>query len=97
MNNKIAKIKVTSICNKGLINKSDLKFLNIKNFNNLMIVAHPDDETLWGGKNLIKDDFFVVCLTNGYNKPYCIFLRSESISGEIKAAKQQEVRHEQEL
>ena len=32
-----------------------------------MIVAHPDDETLWGGANLYKDEYFVVCLTNGYN------------------------------
>ena len=32
-----------------------------------MIVAHPDDETLWGGANLYKDSYFVVCLTNGYN------------------------------
>ena len=69
LHNKIAEIKVTSICNKGLINKSALKILNIEKYNNLMIVAHPDDETLWGGANLIKDDYFVVCLTNGYNKP----------------------------
>ena len=32
-----------------------------------MIVAHPDDEALWGGLNLFKDRYFVVCLTNGYN------------------------------
>ena len=32
-----------------------------------MIVAHPDDEILWGGANLFNEDYFVVCLTNGYN------------------------------
>ena len=32
-----------------------------------MIVSHPDDETLWGGANLYKDQYFVVCLTNGFN------------------------------
>lgn len=32
---------------------------------NLMIVAHPDDETLWGGANLIQDDYYVVCVTCG--------------------------------
>ena len=32
-----------------------------------MIVAHPDDETLWGGANLLKERYFVVCLTNGYD------------------------------
>lgn len=33
----------------------------------LMIVAHPDDETLWGGLHLIEGDYFVVCITNGNN------------------------------
>ena len=46
LHNKIAEIKVTSICNNGLINKSTLKILNIEKYN-----------------------YFVVCLTNGYNKP----------------------------
>ena len=33
-----------------------------------MIVAHPDDETIWGGMHLIKDKYLVICLTNGDNK-----------------------------
>ena len=33
LHNKIAEIKVTSICNKGLINKSALKILNIEKYN----------------------------------------------------------------
>ena len=33
----------------------------------LMIVAHPDDETLWGGMHLLDGEYFVVCITNGNN------------------------------
>lgn len=32
-----------------------------------MIVAHPDDETIWGGNHLLKGHYLVVCLTNGNN------------------------------
>ena len=38
-----------------------------ENCDNLMIVAHPDDETFWGGYELLKGRYFVVCVTNGYN------------------------------
>ncbi len=44
---------------------------SLNNFNgwdkvdNLMIVAHPDDETLWGSSYLIKDKYLVVCVTCG--------------------------------
>ena len=44
-----------------------LKLNNADNFKNLMIVAHPDDEILWGGGHLCIDKYFVVCLTNGHN------------------------------
>lgn len=39
-----------------------------------MIIAHPDDDLLWGGGNMIQEikelketgnNYFVVCLTNG--------------------------------
>ncbi len=33
----------------------------------LMIVAHPDDETIWGGMHLLDGEYFVVCITNGNN------------------------------
>ena len=39
--------------------------INLKGYNKLMIIAHPDDETLWGGKALIEDDYLVVCITCG--------------------------------
>ena len=35
---------------------------------NLMIVAHPDDETIWGGSHLLSGNYTVVCITNGNNK-----------------------------
>lgn len=65
---KKGKIHVTSIVKKGLISNYTLDMNNASQYSNVMIVAHPDDETLWGGANLYKDDYFVVCLTNGYNK-----------------------------
>lgn len=34
----------------------------------LMIVAHPDDETIWGGSHLINGNYTVLCITNGNNK-----------------------------
>lgn len=34
----------------------------------LMIVAHPDDETLWGGAHLNDKNYYVVCITNGNNE-----------------------------
>ena len=33
----------------------------------LMIVAHPDDETIFGGKHISKGGYFIVCLTNQNN------------------------------
>ncbi len=33
----------------------------------LMIVAHPDDDVIWGGAHLMSGDYFVVCITNGRN------------------------------
>ena len=32
-----------------------------------MIVAHPDDEMIWGGSHLLEGNYLVVCLTNGNN------------------------------
>ena len=39
--------------------------INAKENLNLMIVAHPDDETLWGGGSLLEKDYYVVCVTCG--------------------------------
>ena len=42
--------------------------LDLKKYNKLMIVAHPDDELIWGGAHLLEDDYLVVCITRGYDK-----------------------------
>ena len=42
--------------------------LGITACNKLMIVAHPDDETIWGGGHLKEGGYLVVCITNGKNK-----------------------------
>lgn len=34
----------------------------------LMIVAHPDDETIWAGEHLLRGNYTVLCITNGDNK-----------------------------
>ena len=67
LDNKTATIKVVCIADNGLINNNILKQSNITQYNNLMIVAHPDDEVLWGGANIYKEKYYIVCVTNGYN------------------------------
>ena len=42
--------------------------INLDNYNKLMIVAHPDDEILWGGAHLLEDNYLVVCITCGKDK-----------------------------
>lgn len=46
----------------------DFSKLDLDGINKVMIVAHPDDEMLWGGKELIEDDYLVVCITCGVDK-----------------------------
>ncbi|MEG1351144.1 MAG: PIG-L family deacetylase [Bacilli bacterium] len=43
------------------------KHINYDNVDNIMIVAHPDDETLWGGAHLLNDHYLVICITCGSN------------------------------
>lgn len=45
-----------------------LDSLQLDNTHNLMIVAHPDDDAIWGGAHLLSEDYLVVCLTNKSNK-----------------------------
>lgn len=47
---------------------TQIKRADIDKIDNLMIVAHPDDETLWGGVHLLKGKYLVVCVTCGRNK-----------------------------
>lgn len=45
--------------------KTDYNSLDLTGYDKLMIVAHPDDDMLWGGSHLINEDFLVVCVTCG--------------------------------
>ena len=38
---------------------------------NLMIVAHPDDEIIFGYSQLLEDDWTIICVTNGENATRC--------------------------
>lgn len=50
------------------VTTADLDALVLDDYDHLMFVAHPDDELLWGGKHLLEDNWFVVCITNGNNQ-----------------------------
>ena len=60
--------KYDSETTEGQVTKEMLDELPLSNCTKLMVVAHPDDETLWGGAHLTEGGWFVVCLTNGYNE-----------------------------
>ena len=59
---------ITKVSVKTL-NANDIKykllFKENYDYKNLMIVAHPDDDLLFGGTELMKDDYVVVCVTCG--------------------------------
>ena len=50
------------------IAQSVLDQIDLEQAKKLMIVAHPDDETLWGGGHLSEGDYLVVCITHGSDK-----------------------------
>lgn len=50
--------------NEGFV-KTDYTKLNLDGIENLMVIAHPDDDILWGGSELIHNDYLVVCITCG--------------------------------
>lgn len=35
---------------------------------NLMIVAHPDDESIFAGNEILNNSYYIVCITNGNNE-----------------------------
>lgn len=47
------------------VTKAALDALPLDDINKLMVVAHPDDETFWGGEHLAEESYLVVCLTCG--------------------------------
>ena len=50
------------------LTEAELADLDLSHVKRLMIVAHPDDETIWGGAHLSEGGYLVVCLTNGNNQ-----------------------------
>ncbi|MCH5266277.1 MAG: Ig-like domain-containing protein [Lachnospiraceae bacterium] len=59
-----AECKITVSRDKAQLTKAMLDELDLRGINNLMIVAHPDDDTIWGGGHLAAEQYLVVCLTN---------------------------------
>lgn len=56
------------IYEKTPLKPTNISSVNLNGIDNLMIVAHPDDETLWGGSHLIDDNYLVVCITCGTSR-----------------------------
>lgn len=54
----------------------DLDNLDLDGIDNLMIIAHPDDEMIWGGVHLLEDKYLVVCVTAGHIEARCKELQS---------------------
>lgn len=52
----------------GELTEKKLSDAGIEACDKLMIVAHPDDDLLWGGAHLQEGGYFVLCLTNGKNE-----------------------------
>lgn len=52
------------------ITKSVLNQMDLSGVDKVMIVAHPDDEMIWGGIHLLKDRYLVVCMTNANTRKY---------------------------
>ena len=58
-------IKVMPYINMAPVTAEQLDEIGLADCDSLMIVAHPDDETLWGGAHLLQGGYLVVCITNG--------------------------------
>lgn len=50
------------------LSDKDVEKIDLDKVKNLMIVAHPDDELIFGGGHLLEGDYLVLCITNGRNK-----------------------------
>ncbi len=58
--------------NKSVRVDKRIEAIDLTNINKLMIVAHPDDDYIWGGSHLIDDDYLVVCVTCGVKRERAI-------------------------
>lgn len=64
----VIKMKKLLLCILSLMLCLNTSVIHAKEPESLMIVAHPDDETIWGGSHLINGNYTVLCITNGNNK-----------------------------
>lgn len=53
---------------EGTYSVDKLKELDLEGIDKIMISTHPDDEMFWGGGELIKEDYLVVCVTCGMDE-----------------------------
>ena len=61
-------IEVWNAYNVKPLTENQINSIKSDTADKLMIVAHPDDEVIWGGGHLSEGDYFVVCITCGKNK-----------------------------
>lgn len=61
-------MKKMLLCTLSLILCFTIFPLQANETQSLMIVAHPDDETIWGGSHLLHGNYTVLCITNKNNK-----------------------------
>lgn len=64
----VIRVKKLLLCILSLMLCLNTSVIHAKEPESLMIVAHPDDETIWGGSHLINGNYTVLCITNGNNK-----------------------------
>lgn len=64
----VIRVKKLLLCILSLMLCLNTSIIHAKESESLMIVAHPDDETIWGGSHLINGNYTVLCITNGNNK-----------------------------
>ena len=61
-------MKKLLLCILSLILCLNISIIHAEEPKSLMIVAHPDDEAIWGGSHLMNGNYTVLCITNGNNK-----------------------------
>lgn len=61
-------VNVKNVTKKMGVSSFKIDKNKVKDIQHVMIIAHPDDETLWAGDHIMKNKYLIICLTNGGNK-----------------------------
>lgn len=61
-------VNVKNVTKKMKVASFQINKEKTKDIQNVMIIAHPDDETLWAGDHISKEKYLIICLTNGENE-----------------------------